>query len=133
MYPHQTERLTTALEPDGFEALIATTPANVGYVTGFRSLSKEVDPATEVLAVFTRRGIALVVPALDAPAVAVEPSPVDHVVCYGAPVYEVGEPRDEGARPSRPKRLPARSARSASGGGASGSTRTERSAPWGVG
>jgi Xaa-Pro dipeptidase len=98
VYPHQTERLTTALEQDGLEALVATTPANLVYVSGFRSLSQQVDPTVELFAVFTRRGIALVVPAADAPTVAVEPAAVDHVVCHGALVYEVGEGRDESAR-----------------------------------
>ena len=98
MYPHQIERLTQALEHDGFEALVATRPANVFYVSGFRSLSRAVDPTTELFAVFAPRGVALVVPAIDGPAVAVESASVDHVVCYGAFVYEVGDGRDEGAR-----------------------------------
>jgi Xaa-Pro aminopeptidase len=98
VYPHQTERLTQALEHDGLEALVATSPANVSYLSGFRSLSRAVAPATEILAVFTRRGSALVIPAIDGPAVAVESAPVDHVVCYGAFVYAVGDGRDESAR-----------------------------------
>jgi Xaa-Pro aminopeptidase len=98
MYPHQTERLTQALEHDGLEALVASTPANVFYVSGFRSLARAVDPTTELFAVFTRRGIALVVPAIDAPAVAGESAAVDHVVSYGAFVYEVGDGQDERAR-----------------------------------
>jgi len=97
VYPHQIERLTQALEHDGFEALVATRPANVFYVSGFRSLSRAVDPTTELFAVFAPRGIALIVPAIDGPAIAVESTGVDHVVCYGAFVYEVGDGRDAGA------------------------------------
>ena len=98
MYPHQTERLTTALEHDDLAALVATSPANVFYVSGYRGLSPAVDRATELFAVFTRRGTALVVPAIAAPAVAAELAPADHVVCYGAFTDEVGERRDENTR-----------------------------------
>jgi Xaa-Pro aminopeptidase len=38
VYPHQAERLTAALEREGLAALVATTPGNLAYVTGFRSL-----------------------------------------------------------------------------------------------
>src|SRR2546426_5921065 len=98
VYPHQTERLTTALEHDDLAALVATSPANVFYVSGYRGLSPAVDRATELFAVFTRRGTALVVPAIAAPAVAAELAPADHVVCYGAFTDEVGERRDENTR-----------------------------------
>jgi len=97
VYPHQAERLTAALELDGLAALVAATPANVFYVTGYGRPSQAVDPAAEFFAVFTRRGTALVVPAIEAPAVAGEPAEADHVVCYGAFVAGVGE-RDERAR-----------------------------------
>src|SRR5439155_136506 len=79
-------------------ALVATSPANVFYVSGYRGLSPAVDRATELFAVFTRRGTALVVPAIAAPAVAAELAPADQVVCYGAFTDEVGERRDENTR-----------------------------------
>lgn len=97
MYPHQAERLTTALEHDDLTALVATTPANVFYVSGYRSPSPALDRTTERFAVFTRRGTALVVPAI-ASTVAVELAAADHVVCYGAFADEVGERWDESAR-----------------------------------
>jgi hypothetical protein len=40
MYPHQAERLDGALARLGVQALIATSAANVAYVTGFRRLSR---------------------------------------------------------------------------------------------
>jgi Xaa-Pro aminopeptidase len=83
VYPHQAERLTTSLEAAGLEALVATSPANIRYVTGFESLSQAVYPSTELFAIFTARGTALVVPAIDAPTVASEPPEVDHVMCHG--------------------------------------------------
>jgi len=93
MYPHQLERLTGVLESAGLDALVATTPANIAYVTGFRSLVQEVY-GTGQLAVFTRRGTALVVPAIDLAAIVVDGVEVDHVRCYGGFVSSYAEPAD---------------------------------------
>jgi Xaa-Pro aminopeptidase len=83
MYPHQAERLGSALERHGLAALIATTSANVAYVSGFRSLSRVIDRSSEVAAIFTRRGTALVVPIVDAAAAAADGADADHVVAHG--------------------------------------------------
>ena len=83
MYPHQAERLAGALDAGGLDALVAASPANVAYVTGFWSLFRAVYPATEVYAVVTRAGTALVVPTIDTPAVAEGAADVDHVLGYG--------------------------------------------------
>ena len=69
MYPHQAERLTAALQADRLDALVAASPANVAYVTGFWSVTRAVDPATEIYAVVGPGGTALVVPTIDALAV----------------------------------------------------------------
>ena len=82
MYPHQRERLLEALERARLDALVATSPANISYITGFRSLTEIVSPSREC-AVFTREGTALVVPAIDVPAIVADAVDVDHVVCYG--------------------------------------------------
>jgi Xaa-Pro aminopeptidase len=82
MYPHQTERLTGALERAGVDALVATAPASIAYITGFRALTEAVRPAAR-LAVFTRRGTALVAPAADVAGIVSEGIAVDHVVCFG--------------------------------------------------
>ena len=68
MYPHQAERLTAALESAGVDALVAASPANVAYVSGFRSLFRAVYPTSESYAIMTRHGTALIVPTIDAPA-----------------------------------------------------------------
>ena len=93
MYPHQSERLTGALERAGVDALVATSPASVAYITGFRSLTEALGPATR-LAVFTRQGTALVVPTADVVGIVAEAIAVDHVVGFGEfrPAF--------GARPS---------------------------------
>jgi Xaa-Pro aminopeptidase len=57
MYLHQIERLTSALDAAGVEALVASSVANVAYVTGFRSLTHAL-LHTPQFAVFTRRGTA---------------------------------------------------------------------------
>ena len=82
MYPHQAERLTEALERGGLDALVAASPANIAYVTGFRSLARAVYPTTQFYAVVTRTGTALVVPTIDVLA-AEGAADVDHVLCYG--------------------------------------------------
>jgi Xaa-Pro aminopeptidase len=83
MYPHQTERLDGALGRLGVQAIVAAAAANVAYMTGFRRLSRERAPATEVFAVYTRSGTALVIPAIEAPALAAGDVDADHVICYG--------------------------------------------------
>jgi Xaa-Pro aminopeptidase len=94
MYPHQLERLTGVLDQAGLEALVATTPANIDYVTGFRSLTQEVY-GTRQTAVFTRRGTALVVPAVDLASIVVDAVEVDHVACYGGFVADYADPPGE--------------------------------------
>jgi Xaa-Pro dipeptidase len=88
VYPHQAERVTAALEAGGFEALVASSPANVAYVTSFWSLARTVAPAHATYAVVTRAGTALVVPAIDE--LAAEGAQADHVVRYGRFVLDHG-------------------------------------------
>lgn len=98
MYPHQAERLDGALEHLGIQALVAASAANVAYVTGFRSLSRDGYPATEAFAVYARTGTALVIPAIEAAAVAAGDVEVDHVVCHGRFHVDVTERADPAAR-----------------------------------
>jgi Xaa-Pro aminopeptidase len=90
VYPHQAERLTAELERGGFEALVAASPANVAYVTGFWSLARAVDPATEIYAVVAPGGTALVVPTSEALAVIEGDVQADHVVCHGRFFFDDG-------------------------------------------
>jgi Xaa-Pro aminopeptidase len=94
MYPHQAERLEAGLARLGVHALVAASPANVAYVTGFRRLSREPTPGTDVFAVHARSGTALVIPAIEAPAVMTGDVEVDHVVCHGRLPIEVAERAD---------------------------------------
>lgn len=98
MYPHQAERLDRALARLGVDALVATSVANVAYLTGFRSLSREVYPATQVFAVYAKAGTALVIPAIDAPALAAGDAGADHVACYGRFHVNIAERADATAR-----------------------------------
>jgi Xaa-Pro aminopeptidase len=99
VYPHQTERLTDVVERHGLEALVASSLENVFYVTGFRSVTAGTSRARP-LAVFSRRGTALVVPAADVPAVIADRVAVDHVACFGqlAARLEHGGPDRERVR-----------------------------------
>jgi Xaa-Pro aminopeptidase len=83
MYPHQADRLTAVLEREGLEALVATSPENIAYITGFRSLSQAIYRQTPLFAIFTRRDTALVLPVIDVPAVAAGGVDVAHVISYG--------------------------------------------------
>jgi Xaa-Pro dipeptidase len=99
MYPHQLERLTGALADHRVAALVGTTPANVAYLTGFASVSRIVYPESAVLAIVAPEGTALVIPTIDAPAVAEAGVRVDHVVPYGHFVFDYAEaPGDTGRR-----------------------------------
>jgi Xaa-Pro aminopeptidase len=82
MYPHQAERLSEALDGAALDALVATSPANVAYVTGFRNVLEPVVEAPQ-FGVFTRAGSALVVPAIEVPSVVAGAVDADHVVCFG--------------------------------------------------
>jgi Xaa-Pro dipeptidase len=98
MYPHQAERLTAELERRGLDALVAASPANVAYVTGFWSLARTVDPAAEVFAVVAPGGSALVVPTMEALAVTEGDAQADHVLCHGRFHYTDPERPGESVR-----------------------------------
>lgn len=90
MYPHQRERLTEVLDREGLEALAASSAASVAYVIGFRSPA-HARFATPHLAVFARRGTALVVPADDLGLLAADGTEADHVFGYGEFTDAVGD------------------------------------------
>jgi len=96
MYPHQAERLDGALARLGVHAIVAASTANVAYVSGFRSLSRELSPAS--FAIYARTGTALVIPAIDAAAVTTGDVHADHVVCHGRCPVHVGTRADDAAR-----------------------------------
>ena len=96
MYPHQAERLDGALARLGVHAIVAVSAANVAYVTGFRSLSRERNPAS--FAIYARTGTALVIPAVDAAAYVAGDVQADHVVCHGRCQVEATERADAAAR-----------------------------------
>lgn len=77
---------------------MAFSPANVAYVTGFWSLARAAQPAIEIYAVVGREGTALVVPTMDALAVAEGEAAADHVVSHGRFHYTVTEAAGERAR-----------------------------------
>ncbi len=111
MYPHQTERLTAALEAGGLDALVATTPANLFYVTGFRSVLQVTCPGRELYAVFSRHGVALALPVADAITAAVEGAAVDHMRGYGrVPLGKARRPDDTDRRAQEWVHEPAASA-----------------------
>lgn len=82
MYPHQIDRLTATLEREGLGAFIATSAENVFYMTGFRSLNHAIFRAQQ-FALWTPRGAALVVPAVDVPHMLSDGIAVDHVGAFG--------------------------------------------------
>jgi Xaa-Pro aminopeptidase len=97
VYPHQTERLEAALEAAGVDALVVSSPADVAYLTGFASLSRTVY-RTELLAVYSAAGTGLVIPAIDAPALAAGDAAADHVACHGRFFVDLAERADDAAQ-----------------------------------
>jgi Xaa-Pro aminopeptidase len=80
-------------------ALVATSPANVFYLTGFTGLCQRLYRHLPVFAVYGRGGTALVVPGIEAATVVSEPVEVDVVRTYGGFVYARGEnPGEVGGR-----------------------------------
>lgn len=88
---HQRQRLLALLDAEGLDALVATTPENVFYATGFQSVEHPLFHGAEYYAVVTRQGSGLVVPLADVPA-ALAGASVDRVECYGRFVFEYAEP-----------------------------------------
>jgi Xaa-Pro aminopeptidase len=108
VYPHQVERLTATLEREGFSALVATTAENVFYLTGFRSFNHAIFRSTQ-MAVWSPRGTALVVPAVDVAPIVADRIPVDHVVTFGGFVSSYADPLgpdEERIRDWAERRLP---------------------------
>jgi Xaa-Pro dipeptidase len=91
VYPHQLDRVTATLEREGLRALVGTTAENVFYLTGFRSVNHGVF-RTPQFAVWTPRGTALVVPAVDVPLIMANGIAVDHVVAFGGFVCSYADP-----------------------------------------
>lgn len=97
MYPHQIDRLTMTLEREGLAAFIATTAENIFYMTGYRSVNHAVF-RTPQFAVWTPRGTALVVPAVDVPLIMAEGVGVDPVIGFGGFVCSYADSPDPEAR-----------------------------------
>ena len=97
MYPHQKERLDTALERFDVDALVVTSAADVAYLTGFWSFSRSVY-LSEIAAVYSKAGTALVIPTIDAPAFSAGAGAADHIACYGRFFFNLAERADEHAR-----------------------------------
>ena len=97
MYPHQSERLSEALERAHLDALVATSPENVAYITRLQGLGGGGLQAPE-FGVFSRAGTALVVPAVEASSVVADAVAVDHVVCFDGPRASYPESTSSEAR-----------------------------------
>jgi Xaa-Pro aminopeptidase len=95
VYPHQLDRVTATLEREGLSALVGTTAENVFYLTGFRSLNHGTFRSAQ-FAVWTPRGTALVVPAIDVPHIVDDGIEVDHVMAFGGFVCSYADPLGPG-------------------------------------
>lgn len=99
MEPHRRERLTRVMETEALAALVATTPENLFYVTGFRSIAHAIFRGAELYGVFTPQGTGLVVPFIDTAGVAADEIACDRVACYGTFFFEYApEPGRTGKR-----------------------------------
>ena len=83
MDSHHRTRLTQVLDAEGLDALVASTTENLQYVTGFRSIAHALFRGLELYGVFTRHGVGLVIPFIDATGVAADGIAVDRLACYG--------------------------------------------------
>ena len=92
MDPHVKSRLTKVLDAEGLDALVASTPENLQYVTGFRSIAHALFRGLELYGVFTRQGVGLVIPFIDATGVSADGIAVDRLACYGRFFFNYAEP-----------------------------------------
>jgi Xaa-Pro dipeptidase len=92
MDPHVKSRLTRVLDAEGLGALVASTPENLQYVTGFRSIAHAIFRGLELYGVFTREGVGLVIPFIDAAGVAADGIAVERLACYGKFFFNYAEP-----------------------------------------
>ena len=83
MDSHARARLTRMLDAEGLDALVATTPENVWYATGFRSMAHAMFRGLEEYGVVTRRATGLVIPFIDSTGVAADGVLADRIACYG--------------------------------------------------
>src|SRR5207247_4253225 len=95
MDPHQRARLLSVLEAEGLDALVATTPENLFYLTGFRSISHAIFRGAELYGIVSRRGTGLVVPFIDTAGVAADGIACDRVACYGTFFFAYADPPGE--------------------------------------
>ena len=95
MDPHQRARLLSVLEAEGLDALVATTPENLFYLTGFRSISHAIFRGAELYGIVSRRGTGLVVPFIDTAGVAADGIACDRVACYGKFFFAYADPPGE--------------------------------------
>ena len=92
MDPHVKSRLTRVLDAEGLDALIASTPENLQYLTGFRSIAHALFRGLELYGVFTRQGVGLVIPFIDATGVSADGITVDRLACYGKFFFNYADP-----------------------------------------
>lgn len=83
------ERITHVMEQEGIDLLIATTPENVLYLTGYLSIGHQILRGTQVYAVASRdRGTALVAGRADLPSVAEIGFDLNMFYCYGNFIFK---------------------------------------------
>src|SRR5260370_8087784 len=92
MDQHVKARLTKVLDAEGLDALVASTTDNLQYVTGFRSIAHALFRGLELYGVFTRRGVGLVIPFIDATGVSSDGIEVDKIACYGNFFFNYTDP-----------------------------------------
>jgi len=95
MDQHIARRLTTVLDAEDLDAIVATSTENLYYVTGFRSIAHALFRGLELYGVFTRQGTGLVIPFIDTTGVAADGIHADHLACYGKFFFEYAD--DPGA------------------------------------
>ncbi|MBI1735911.1 MAG: aminopeptidase P family protein [Candidatus Rokubacteria bacterium] len=101
MDAHHRARLNAVMDAEGLDALVATTPENLFYATGFRSISHAIFRGAELYGVVTRQWTGLVVPFIDTTGVAADEIGVDAVACYGKFFFEYADPPGEVGRKVR--------------------------------
>ena len=86
------QRIQTALKAEGLDAIVASAPENVFYVSGYRSLASSVIRGVQIYAVLNSQSLALVLSRADVPCALEAGLSEDELFSYGGFHFDLEEP-----------------------------------------
>lgn len=94
------QRVRMALERENLDAIVASAPENVYYVSGYRSLGGSVIRGVQLYAVLNAQSLALVLSRADVPCALEEGLPENELLSYGGFHFDWQEPEPQSGLPA---------------------------------